>query len=156
MQLAIGGAHNPNFDFLVFLRANAAELAILQQLQKLGLQHGIEFRDLVQEQGSAMRHLHPSRLGIVGAGKGASLIAKQFALQQRARDGRTVHFDKRTAGPGGVEVQQSGDNVLARTTFAGDEDREIRAGDPLQLLTNVPHSRRLTKNNRLREAIGEP
>src|SRR5271157_1827338 len=84
MQLAVGRAHNPNFDLLVLLRADAAELSILQQLQKFGLQHGIEFRDLVQEQGAAVRPFHPPRLGIVRSGKSSLFVAEQFTLQQSA------------------------------------------------------------------------
>ena len=42
LQLPVGGAHYPHFHFLVFLRTDTAELAVLQQLQQLGLQGGIE------------------------------------------------------------------------------------------------------------------
>src|SRR5580704_16757262 len=43
VQLAVGGADDADFDFLVFLGADATELAVLQQLQQLGLQGQVEF-----------------------------------------------------------------------------------------------------------------
>jgi len=41
-ELAVRGADDADFDFLVFLRANAAELSVLQKLQQLRLQRHIE------------------------------------------------------------------------------------------------------------------
>src|SRR5258706_2276252 len=42
-QLSIGGADYADFHFLVFLGADAAELAVLQKLQELRLQGHVEF-----------------------------------------------------------------------------------------------------------------
>src|SRR5205814_3420290 len=48
-QAAISRAHHPHLNFLIFLSADAAELAILKQMQELGLQAKIEFRDLIEK-----------------------------------------------------------------------------------------------------------
>src|SRR5256885_15239326 len=53
-QISIGGANHAHFHFLVFLRSNAAELAILQKLQQFRLQSHVEFRNFIKEQRAAV------------------------------------------------------------------------------------------------------
>src|SRR5580692_2587442 len=97
-----------------------------------------------------MRHLDSAGLGIKCTRESSALVAKQFALEQRARNRRTVYLDERTGRPGRIDVQQPGDNVLSRTAFSRDEDRKIGASDALQLLPYIPHGRGLTKDDGLR------
>ncbi len=48
-QVAVGCAHHPHLNLLVFLSADAAELAILQELQEFGLQRWIKLGNLVEK-----------------------------------------------------------------------------------------------------------
>src|SRR6516165_8786148 len=121
VQLAVSGAHHPDLNFGVFLRADAAELSVLQELKQFCLERRLKLRDFIQKKRTAMGQLHPARLGSQSSGKCSSLIAKQFALQQRARDGGTIHFDKGSIRPRRVEMEQTRDDVLARTALACDE-----------------------------------
>ena len=85
-QLPVGGANHAHFHFLVFLRADAAELAVLQQLQQLRLQTHVEFGDFIEEQRAAMRHLHSAWLGAEGARERSFFVTEELALQQRSRE----------------------------------------------------------------------
>ena len=96
-QHPVGGADYAHFNFLVFLGADPAELAVLQQLQQLGLQTQVEFGDFVEKQRAAMGQFHAPRLRSVGAGESAFFVSEEFAFQQRARNRGTVDFDKGTA-----------------------------------------------------------
>ena len=46
LQLAICRAHDAHFNFLLFLRTDAAELAILEQLQQLRLEGQVQSRGI--------------------------------------------------------------------------------------------------------------
>ena len=61
-ELTVGGAHDADFDFLVFLGTDAAELSVLKQLQELRLQSGIKLRNFVEEQRTSLRRFEESRL----------------------------------------------------------------------------------------------
>ncbi len=148
VQLAVGSAHHPHLDLLVLLGANAAELAILQKLQKLGLQHRIQFCDLVQKESAPVRHFDPAGLGIVGPGECASFVTEQFAFQQGSRNRRTIHLHKGTIRPRRIQMQQPGDNVFSGAAFAGDEYGKICASDSLQLLPDIAHGGCLAKDHR--------
>ena len=87
-QHPVGGADYAHFNFLVFLGADPAELAVLQQLQQLGLQTQIEFGNFVEKQRAAMGQFHAARLRSVGAGEGALFVSEEFAFEQRARNRR--------------------------------------------------------------------
>src|SRR6516164_1207853 len=118
VQLAVSGAHHPDLNFGVFLRADAAELSVLQELKQFCLERWLKLRDFIQKKRTAMGQLHPARFGSQSSGKRAPLIAKQFAFQQCAWDRWTIYFDKGAVCPRRVEVEQPCDDVLARTTFA--------------------------------------
>src|SRR5487761_289230 len=95
LQVPIGGAYDTDIDLPLSLTADAAELSILQDLQELGLHSRLKFRNFVEEQGAAVRHFHAAGFRRIGSGEGSPLIAEQFALKQRARDRRTIHFYER-------------------------------------------------------------
>jgi hypothetical protein len=65
----------------------------------LALQRQQERIDLIQERGAVGGRFEEARLGTLGIGESVSLVAKEFRLQQRLRDGGTVHIDE---GPRGA------------------------------------------------------
>src|SRR5579859_4640663 len=75
-EFAVRGADYAHFDFLVFLRADAAELTVLQKLQQLRLQRHIEFGNFIEEQRAAMRHLDATGLHSIGAGESSFFVAE--------------------------------------------------------------------------------
>src|SRR5579885_763599 len=91
-ELSIGGTYHPNFNFLVLLRTDTAELPILQQLEKLRLQGQIKFGNLIEKQGTTMRQFDSAGFGAIGARKGTLLVAEQLAFQERPGNRGAIDF----------------------------------------------------------------
>src|SRR6185437_13935861 len=107
------------------LGADPAELPVLQQLQKLGLQAQVEFGDFIEKESAAMGQFHTPWFRSVSAGEGAFFVPEEFAFQQRARDRGTVDLDKRTCPPRREAVDHAGDDVLASAAFALNQHRYV-------------------------------
>src|SRR5512144_284645 len=72
----------------------------------------------------------------LGTGERAALVAEQLALDQVARQRTTVDRDE-VSGPGGGIVDRTSDELLAGAGFTADQDGDLRAGDPVQLIDPV-------------------
>src|SRR5260370_5439360 len=138
-QFSVGGAHHTDFDLLVFLGADAAELAILQKLQKFRLQGHVEFGNFVEKQGAAVGQFDASGLHAIGAGEGYLFIAEQFTFKQGAGNCRTIHFDPGTRLPGRSGVDHARDNVFAGAALSVDEYGNVSASDLGEAFTKGPH-----------------
>ena len=57
--------------------------------------------------------------------KAPARVAEQLALDQRFGDGRAVHRHERTRGPVAGEVDGLGEDLLAGTGFAEEDDRDV-------------------------------
>ena len=85
----------------------------------------------------------------LGAGEGAAAVAEQLALEQVARDGGAVERHERFLGAIGEVVDRAGEDFLAGTALAGDEDVDVGPRDALgegHLLTHVTRNDRLAIN----------
>ena len=149
-QLAVGCADHADFDLLVLLRPNPAELTILQQLQQLRLQGKVKLGNLVEKQRPTVCHLHAARLGAVGASERASFVAKQFALQQRTRNRWTIHFHPRPHLPRGCRMDHARNDVLARAALSLNQHRDVCTGQPRQTVAHSLHRFHTSKHHRLR------
>src|SRR5690606_4086351 len=78
-------------------------------------------------------------LGSAGAGEGALLVAKQFALDEVLWDGCAVDLDEGLAGAARVGMQRLGDELLAGAGLAGDEYGGGGVRDPLDDVEDVLH-----------------
>jgi hypothetical protein len=76
LQFAIGCTNHAHFHFLVLLGPDPAELPVLQNLQQLGLQRHIQFRNLIEKEGTPMGHFYPPGLHSIGSGEGSLFISK--------------------------------------------------------------------------------
>ncbi len=61
--------------------AHPGELPILEDVQELPLERGVEVPDLVQEDGSTVGGLKLAELELVGAREGSPLMSEQLAFQ---------------------------------------------------------------------------
>src|SRR6266487_5194606 len=77
-ELAVGGTDNPHLNFFICLRADTAELAILQKLKQLRLQRHVKFGNFIEKKRAAMGHFNPSGLRSIGAGERAAFVAEEF------------------------------------------------------------------------------
>ena len=72
-------------------------------------------------------------------GERASDVAKQFALQNIFREGRTVEGHKRLRLAGAVLVNRLGDKLFARARLSLDQDGRIRGSDSLEAIHQPKH-----------------
>src|SRR5258708_31955532 len=75
-NIDIGRGQNADVDFDHRTAAQTRELLVLKDVQKLGLQQGRHFADLVEQNGSLVAYFELSRLGVGDAAEGARLIAE--------------------------------------------------------------------------------
>ena len=74
-----------------------------------------------------------------GAGKSSLSMAEQFAFGDGLRERRAVDLHQRLFAACRLCMDGAGDQFLARSRFAGDEDGEIRRGDSADLASQVAH-----------------
>ena len=86
----------------------------------------VEITDLVQKDGSFVRHLKASDTVGGSIRKSSFLMAEHFTFEQTLGDSSQVHFDKRLFGTLAVDVYRLGYQFLARPTFSGDQYGSIR------------------------------
>src|SRR5262249_56802025 len=66
--------------------------------------------------------LEQAGLGLPGARERAALPAEQLGLEQGLGDGRAIHGDERRAGADAGTVDRLGDQTLAGSRLAEEED----------------------------------
>jgi hypothetical protein len=96
-----------------------------------------ERRQLVEEQGSAVRFLEPAGARLGGAGERAGLVAEQLRLDQSLRQSGAVHHHQRPVPARGKVVEALGDQLLAGAALADDEDRPVERRRPARPLDRV-------------------
>ena len=94
--------------------ANPLDLLELEDPKELALECHVELPDLVEEESAGVCHLELSPPGRHCACECALLVAKELALHKLPGDRRAVDHDERLAAPGGVEMDGTGDKLLAR------------------------------------------
>jgi hypothetical protein len=109
----------------------------LEEPQQLGLQGEVEFADLVQEKGAAIRLFHEPGTGLQGTREGAAFGSEKFGLEQVARHGGAVQGHVGTTHPGGV--QRTGHAFLAGAGFADDEHGDVGGPEALDVAAEVGH-----------------
>jgi hypothetical protein len=91
------------------------------------------------EDGPGVGQLELSQLAAVGAGEGAPLVPEQLRLEELPRQRGAVDLDPRAIGPRGRRVDGSGDQLLADTALAEDQDGSIGEGDLSHHVAQAPH-----------------
>src|SRR6202012_3314360 len=99
---------------------------------QLGLDLERQLADLVEEDRAAARGDEQARLGGLGVGERALVVAEQLALEQLGRDRRAVDRDERPAGALAGGVDRARHQLLAGAALAGDQDRRQRRRDLAQ------------------------
>ena len=131
------------------MAAEPGELAVLQNLQELGLELGAHLPDLVEEHGAATGDLELARLARRCACEGAALVAEQLALEQLLGQGRAVHLDEALRAPRGQLVHRARHDLLADATLTVDQNGHSGVADLLQDLPNPAHLLRGPEERRL-------
>src|SRR5262249_39255666 len=124
--------------------AEAADGAVLEDLEQLRLERGREHPDLVEEEHPAMGELEEPGLRLAGIGGRAALVAEQLGFQEAVGDRGAVDVDEWGAGARTGAVDGPGDEAFAGAGFAVQEDgrgtgRRRGAGeDVLELVAEAP------------------
>src|SRR5262249_39680195 len=122
-EIAIGGRDHTHVNLYILGASQAAEALVFQHAQQLRLQLHRKFPDLVEEYGTAARHLQDPQLLRTGVRERALFISEQLALEQGVRNRGAVDGQKRTMLPAAVGVNESRDHVLAGSALAFEKDR---------------------------------
>src|SRR5262249_8921395 len=102
--------------------------------QELDLHLGRQLADLVQEDRAAVRELEATRPALGGTREGAALVTEELALDEPARQRRTVDLDERPAAARAPRVDRARDQLLSSAGLAEDEDRGVRRRHQIDLL----------------------
>src|SRR6185436_16484895 len=105
--------------------ADALERALLQEAKELALHVVREIADLVEEQRSALRHLHLAGHTAIGAGEGAALVSEELTLDELHGQRRAVDGDERSSLPSRVDVDGPGEQTLSGARLAAKEHRRV-------------------------------
>ena len=138
-QVHVGGGQDAHIHFDSFVAAQAHELAFLDDAQQLGLGLQADGANLVEEDGSLVRHLKQPLLGSHGAGKGAFDVTEQDGLQQVIRHGAGVDGNEVGAGTRAEVVEGVGDHFLAGAALAGHQHGGAGGGDVLHQIEHFLH-----------------
>src|SRR5262245_27134837 len=113
LKTPAGGTHDARVHHAFALIAEAREVSVLKKVEKFALQRGIQFGNFVQEKSALVGALRATRLGSMRSGKGALFVAKKFAFQQAAGNGRAIHFHKLPGGKSRVGMEPAGQYLFS-------------------------------------------
>ena len=66
----------------------------------------------------------------MGARERPPHVAEELGLEERLRQGRTVHADEGPVRPVALDVDELGDALLSRAALAREQDGRVRGSDP--------------------------
>ena len=138
-QVAMGGREHPDIDRDLLIAPDPLDILLLQDPQQLDLRAQAQVADFIQENGAPVGLLETAHPAGVGARVSAALVAEEFALEQRLRNGCAIHRDKRQAGALAVLVDGPRHQFLARAGLAPDKDGDGGGGDASDFLVNGLH-----------------
>ena len=127
-EVAISCGDNADIDFDGFMGTDAFDFAFLESAEDFGLSGEAEVADFVEEEGTAVGCFELAHAAL-DAGSDAAFDAKEFGFDEGFGQGGAVEGDVGAIGAGAEGVEGAGDEVLAGTAFAGDENGDIGGGD---------------------------
>ena len=139
-QVLVGGEDEARAQGDELVRAQAAELHLLQNAQQLDLGEEAEVADFVEEERAVGGLLEVAFAGADRTGEGAFLVAEELGFDQGLGNGAAGDGDERLLGARAEVVNGAGDQLLAGAAFAGDEHGGIEIGDAADELVNALHA----------------
>src|ERR1051325_1088127 len=119
--------------------SNRTILALLQHSKELRLQVRRHLANLVEEQRAALRHFEQTLFVERRAGERALLVAEQLRFDQILRDRGAVDLDERPLRPLAVVMNGVGDQLLAGSVLALNQDVRLAGGDAFDELEQLLH-----------------
>jgi hypothetical protein len=84
-----------------------------------------------------VREREPALAPLRGAREGAALVAEEFALDERRRDGRAIHLDEGPRAPRARSVDSARDELFPRPRLAQHEHGRVGRGHLLHRLQDT-------------------
>src|SRR5262249_30865347 len=113
--------------------ADALDFSVLEKPEQERLHAQGHLADFVEKDRAVLRLIEPAALVAVRSRKAAAYMPEQLRLEERIRHTRAIDRDEGPL-PAAALVYEPGDDVLADTTFAGDENFRVGARRALDLL----------------------
>src|SRR5712664_84522 len=134
--------------------ADADEFALLKDAQQLGLQRQRKLADFVEEDASAFGDFQQPFLLTDGAGECPLLVPEQLTFQKRFCQCGAIQGHKRLILAGAILMNRASSELLARATFAANQDGGFAGGDLLNELVDLAHARALADHIVLQADFG--
>jgi hypothetical protein len=121
------------------MRADGQDRPLLQDPQEIALEWQGHVPDLIKEDRSTIGCLEEATLGAGRSSKRAFDVAEKPSFEQRLGQRAAVNRFERSARAFAVAVNSMGHQFLARSGFAGYENRNIVSGGEQNILFDLPH-----------------
>src|SRR5262245_55654323 len=121
-EVGVGSADDPDVDDLGHSGAKTTNGAIVQERQNLRLECRRKQRDLIEEQSAAMGELEEAGFRATSVGESPAFIAEQLCFEQVFGNRGTVDVDEGTARAGASAMNRAGDETLAGSRLAADQE----------------------------------
>src|SRR5271156_318953 len=131
------------------LAADALEVLLLQEAQKLGLEGRRQIGNLVEENGAAVGRFEPARLVLHRPGESAAHVAEELALEQLFRQRSAIDDDERLVLTPAPSMDLARDHVLAGAAFSREQNRGVAAGGLARGFEQALHGGTLRVEQRL-------
>ena len=93
-EVAVRGGEDTHVGAEFGAATDAAELALFEDAQELGLHVDFHLADFVEEEGATFGQLEASGAALVGTGEGSALVTEQFTFDQGIGNGGAVEDDE--------------------------------------------------------------
>ena len=138
-EVAVRRCDEPHIGPNDFLAADARELAVLQDVEQLGLQTQRHFTDLVEQQRSAVGRLELAGFLPIRAGERAFLVTEELGLEQLARQCRAIDLQKLLLRARRGPVESARHDLLADSALSTQEHGGVRGSDLRDEIANRLH-----------------
>src|SRR5690606_30371226 len=128
LEVHAGSGDDADVDAEGAFAAEAADLAVLERGEELGLERKRQLTDLVQEERAGGGLLEEAAVRLLGARERAAGVAEEFAFEQGLGHAGAVDGDEGCAGAARAIVDGAGEEALAGAGFAGEEDGCVDRG----------------------------
>ena len=114
-QILVGGGENAHIDLDRLATAHAFDLARFDGAQQFGLCFGTQVADFVEKECAGMRQLETAYAPVGGPRECAALVAEHLALDEVARNRRTVHANIRSVASRTRQMQRRRHELFPRS-----------------------------------------
>ncbi len=128
VEPAVGRGDDAGVDAAGHVLAHAADLAVLQHAQQLGLRAGGQLADFIEKDRAAIGLFEQPRALADSAGEGPARVAEELGLEQIVGERGAVDRAEPAVAPRPEAVHAAGDELLAAAALPFDEHGIGRAG----------------------------